>query len=121
MQNYSYSGQSIPFLATEAVVSGQPYLLGSAFGVVSNTLIPGQSGELFVTGVWRLKKDASDVKIGAKLYWDTTNKDKYLTVWEKVDANGAAVPTPPTLKLVGLAAEATAGDTILCRLNGVSV
>ncbi len=113
MKNFSYSGQSISFVATEPLVSGQMYCLGSAFGVVSNSLFPGQAGELFLTGVWELLKDTTEIKIGDKLYFD----GKTLTTYKKPD------PLPVNLKCVGMAAESkdASKSTILCRLNGVSV
>jgi predicted RecA/RadA family phage recombinase len=118
MKNFSYSGQSVSFVATEPVVSGQPYLIGSAFGVVSNSLNPGQPGELFVTGVWRLPKAAKDFGLGQKIYWDTANK--VLTGGTDIDSISLQ---PTTLKTVGYSTEISdASHTdFLCRLNGVSV
>jgi len=118
MKNFSYSGQSIPFVATEPVVSGQPYLIGSAFGVVSSSLQPGQPGELFVTGVWRLPKAAKDFGLGQRIYWDTANK--VLTGGTDIDSTN---PIPAALKLVGLSAEISdASHTdFLFRLNGVAI
>ena len=113
MKNFSYSGGSLTVTATESVKSGEPYLLGSAFGVVSNSTLPGQSFELFLTGVWHLPKDSTEVKLGDKIYWDP--KQKLLT------ANPSDNPT--SCKLVGIAAESASAEktTLLCRLNGISV
>lgn len=117
MRNFSYSGQSLSFVATEPVTSGQPYMLGSVFGVVASTLGVGQSGELFLTGVWKLPKAAKDFVIGQKVYWDSTNK----ILTGGADIDGA--PLPPHLKLVGISAEVSdATQTeFLLRLNGVSI
>lgn len=117
MKNYSFSGESISFVATEPLSSGQPYLIGSSFGVVSNSLIPGQSGELFLTGVWRLPKGPKDFLLGQKVYWDTSSK----VITGGADIDAAALPS--TLKLVGTSAEISdaSHSEFLCRLNGVSV
>jgi predicted RecA/RadA family phage recombinase len=123
MQNFRYSGQSLTFTAIEPLISGQPYLLGSAFGIVSNSLAVGQSGELFLTGGWTLPKDASDLKVGDKLYWDSSNK--LLTGKSQPDSAASAPSTtpPPPFKLVGMCAEdaLAAKTTVLCRLNGVTL
>lgn len=114
MKNFVYSGRSLTFTASEPLISGQPYILGNAFGVVSNSLKVGESGELFVEGAFRLKKDpARDLKTGQKLFWDSGKK--LLTDLEQIQNE--------KLKQVGLAAEDAPiqQEEVICRLNGVAL
>lgn len=57
------------------VVSGLAYLIGALFGVAGNTAGAGIGVPLHLRGVWELPK-ATGVNwlVGAKLYWDNTNK-----------------------------------------------
>lgn len=115
MKNYVYSGQSITFEAPEDLKSGQGYILGDIFGIVSNDLKKATKdhGELFVVGVFRLTKDASKIQIGQRVYWDTKN----------TCITGTPNPDSKITKLVGVAASnAPEGqELVMVRLNGVSL
>ncbi len=124
MRNYSYSGQSITFIAPEPLVSGQIYVLGSAVGVVANSLQKGESGELFVTGVWNLPKDlTNDIKVGEKLYLNQDNRLSNKSAPQQPDSARTTSTSTPAFKVIGIAAgdSSLESDSVLCRLNGVAI
>jgi predicted RecA/RadA family phage recombinase len=91
------------------VTSGDGLLVGSIFGVAAGDAASGATVEAALTGVFDLTKIGSQAwTVGAKVYWDDTNK------------RCTTVATDNTL--IGVAVEAVAGgagDTIgRVRLNG---
>jgi predicted RecA/RadA family phage recombinase len=75
MKNYVQRGENVTLAAPYAVASGAGALVGSLFGVASTTLGNGESGEFVTTGVFDLAKVGSQAwTVGAKIYWDDTNK-----------------------------------------------
>ena len=109
MKNYVQPGNTLTLTAPYAVTSGGGLLVGAIFGVAAGDVASGATVEAALTGVFDLTKIGSQAwTVGAKVYWDDTNK------------RCTTVATDNTL--VGVAVEAVAGgasDTIgRVRLNG---
>ena len=109
MKNYVQPGATLTLTAPYAVTSGDGLLVGSIFGVAAGDAASGATVETALTGVFDLTKIGSQAwTVGAKIYWDDTNK------------RCTTVATDNTL--IGVAVEAVAGgagDTIgRVRLNG---
>ena len=109
MKNYVQPGNTITLTAPYAVASGDGLLVGSIFGVAAGTAALGEAVEAALTGVYDLKKVASQAwAAGDKVYWDNTAKE--------------ATKTTTSNTLIGVAVVAVAGgagDTIgRVRLNG---
>lgn len=112
MTNYLGSGDPITVPAPSGgVVSGLVYLLGTLIAVAASTAAEGVLVAFKTTGEFRVPKAASQAwTVGAKVYWDDTNK---------VFTTSASGNT-----LAGVAVEAVgsgAGETIgKVRLDGVT-
>ena len=109
MKNYVQPGNTLTLTAPYAVTSGDGLLVGSIFGVASGDAALNDPVETALTGVFDLTKVGSQAwTVGAKVYWDDTNK------------RTTSVATSNTL--IGVATEAvggTASDIIgRVRLNG---
>lgn len=113
-KNYIQEGDTIPFPAPYAVASGAGALIGSVFGVSLAILAANEVGQFSLVGVWQLPKaTGAAASLGAKAYWNDTNKN----VTASASGNtliGVFVPATP--------AQTTAyasGDTLAnVRLNG---
>ena len=108
MKTYVQPGNTITLTAPYAVTSGDGLLVGSIFGIASGDAALGEPVETSLVGVFDLTKVGSQAwTVGAKVYWDDTNK------------RTTSVATSNTL--IGVATEAVAGgagDTIgRVRLN----
>lgn len=108
MKNYVQPGNTISLTAPYAVTSGDGLLVGSIFGIASGDAALSEPVETALVGVFDLTKVGSQAwTVGAKVYWDDTNK------------RTTSVATSNTL--IGVATEAVAGgagDTIgRVRLN----
>jgi predicted RecA/RadA family phage recombinase len=108
MKNYVQPGATLTLTAPYAVTSGDGLLVGSIFGVAAGDAASGAAVETALIGVFDLTKIGSQAwTVGAKVYWDDTNK------------RCTTVATDNTL--IGVAVEAVAGgagDTIgRVRLN----
>ncbi len=108
MKNYVQPGNTITLTAPYAVSSGDGLLVGSIFGVATGTAALGEAVEAALTGVYDLKKVASQAwAAGDKVYWDNTARE--------------ATKTTTSNTLIGVAMVAVAGgagDTIgRVRLN----
>ena len=76
MKNYVQPGNAITLTAPYAVSSGEGLLVGSIFGVAAGTAALGETVEAALTGVYDLKKVASQAwAAGDKVYWDNTAKE----------------------------------------------
>ena len=96
MKNYVQPGNTITLTAPYAVASGDGLLVGSIFGVAAGTAASGEPVETALTGVYDLKKVASQAwSVGDKVYWDNTAKE--------------ATKTTTSNTLIGVATEAVAG------------
>lgn len=102
MKNFVQPGNTLTLTAPYAVVSGDGLLVGAIFGIASGTAALGESVETALTGVFDITKVGAQAwTVGAKVYWDNTNK------------RCTTVSTDNTL--IGVAVEAGAsggGDTI---------
>ena len=109
MKNSVQPGNTITLTAPYAVASGDGLLVGSIFGIATGTAALGESVETALVGVFGITKIGSQAwVVGAKVYWDNTNK------------RCSTVATDNTL--IGVATEVVAGgagDTVgRVRLNG---
>ena len=96
MKNYVQPGNTITLTAPYAVASGDGLLVGSIFGVAAATAALGETVEAALTGVYDLKKVASQAwAAGDKVYWDNTAKE--------------ATKTTTSNTLIGVAVVAVAG------------
>lgn len=75
MKNFVQAGDIVTLAAPYAVSSGDGALVGSIFGVATGDIASGDDGEFKTTGVFDLLKVGSQAwTVGAKIYWDNTNK-----------------------------------------------
>ena len=75
MNNFIQDGAAIPLAAPYQRNSGEGALIGSIFGVAKNTVANGVVGEFQITGVVDIAALSTDTgALGAKVYWDNTNK-----------------------------------------------
>ena len=96
MKNFVQPGNTITLTAPYAVASGDGLLVGSIFGVASGTAALGETVEAALTGVYDLKKVASQAwAAGDNVYWDNTAKE--------------ATKTTTSNTLIGVAVVAVAG------------
>ena len=108
MKNFVQRGEIITLVAPYDVAAGAGLLVGAIFGVATSPALSGATVEAAVSGVFELPKTSAQAwTVGAKVYWDDTNK------------RCTTVATDNTL--IGVAVEAVAsgaGDTIgRVRLN----
>jgi predicted RecA/RadA family phage recombinase len=108
MKNFVQPGNTITLPAPYAVVSGDGLLVGTIFGVAAGDATIAEPVETALVGVFDITKVGSQAwTVGAKVYWDDTNK------------RTTNVATSNTL--IGVAVEAVAGgagDTVgRVRLN----
>lgn len=110
MKNHVQPGNTLTLPAPAGgITSGAGALIGSIFGIAAKDAAAGELVAFCVTEVWTLPKAAGAVTVGAKLYWDATNK--------------VVTTTASGNTLIGAATEAAlAGDAVATvRLNGVTV
>lgn len=79
MDNFVQKGDVLTLAAPYDRSSGQGALIGTyLFGVAQKDVLSGADGEFLMNGVVDLTKVGSQAwTVGAKIYWDDTNK--YLT------------------------------------------
>ena len=106
MKNYIQEGDRIALAAPYAVSSGGGALIGAVFGVAVTDLANAEVGTFALEGVFTLPKATGAATLGAKAYWDNTNK------------NVTATSTSNTLVGVFVAAYASGDTTANVRLNG---
>ena len=69
------TGRNITVAAPYNVTSGDGCLVGSLFGIASNTVLSGAQVPIDTGGVYAIKKTAAQTFAqGAKVYWDNTAK-----------------------------------------------
>lgn len=109
MKTYVQDGERITVAAPYALSSGGGALVGSLFGVAIADAENGATVVLQTTGVVSINKIGSQAwTVGAKVYWDDTNK-RTTTVSTSNTLIGVAVAA------VGSGATETTGTV---RLNG---
>lgn len=106
MKNYIQEGDRIALAAPYAVSSGGGALIGAVFGVAVTDLANAEVGTFVLDGVFTLPKATGAATLGAKAYWDNTNKNITATVGSN------------TLVGVFVAAYASGDTTANVRLNG---
>ena len=74
MRNYVQDGVAVTVPAPYDLASGGGALVGSMFGVAQYAVLSGVDVPLVTRGVFDLPKATGAVTVGAKLYWDNTNK-----------------------------------------------
>lgn len=75
MKNYIAPGNVQPFVAGAAIAAGEPVLIGTLVGIATAALANGESGLANIGGVYSVAKaDSQAWAVGAKVYWDNTNK-----------------------------------------------
>jgi predicted RecA/RadA family phage recombinase len=105
--NYIQPGDTLELAAPYDRTTGQGALVGSIFGVALGTVASGASGRFATRGVWTLPKTSAQAwTVGAKIYWDDTNK--------RCDTTASG----NTLIGVAVAAAANPSSTGTVRLNG---
>lgn len=109
MENFIQPGRVVTVAAPYDVTAGKGLLVGSLFGVAAYDALSGANVEAVTDGIFDMLKVGSQAwSLGAKVYWDDTNK--YITT------------TSNSNTLVGVAVVAVgsgAGETTgRVRLNG---
>lgn len=75
MKNYVQPGVNLTLAAPYDRVAGTGVLIGAIFGVALNDVASGEPGVFVTDGVFDLAKAGSQAwTVGAKVYWDDTNK-----------------------------------------------
>ena len=110
MKNYISEGDVLTMIAPSGgVVSGQPYLIGSAFGIAAAAAAQGEEFEMLTEGVFDVTKAGSQAWTqGAAVFWDNTARN-FTTTASGNTRVGVAV------RAVGNGAGETTGRV---RLNG---
>lgn len=80
MKNSIQEGEVLALAAPYAVASGGGALIGAIFGVAVTALANGETGSFQLEGVYTLPKATGAATLGAKAYWDNTNKNVTATV-----------------------------------------
>lgn len=75
MKNFVQSGDTLTLAAPYDVASGAGLLVGAIFAVAQTSAVSGAEVEAKRKGVFTLPALSTDTaSVGAKLYWDNTNK-----------------------------------------------
>ena len=91
MKNFVQPGNTITLTAPYAVASGDGLLVGSIFGIAAGDAALAEPVETALVGVFDITKVGSQAwTVGAKVYWDDTNK-RCTTVATDNTLIGAAV------------------------------
>lgn len=107
MKNFIQAGEHLTVAAPYDVSSGGGALVGSLFGVAAADAVSGADVVLCTEGVYALAKTSAQAwTLGAKVYWDNTDKVCTTTA------------TSNTLIGVAVAAAANPSSTGTVRLNG---
>jgi predicted RecA/RadA family phage recombinase len=107
MKNFVQPGLSVLLPMPYDRTSGQGVLVGALFGVVAVDALTGVSAEVAVNGVFDITKEAPLViAVGARVFWDNTNKRVTTTATGNVAIGHAVV------------AAASADTTARVRLSG---
>lgn len=76
MKNFIKSGQTKTFTADADYSSGDVVVVGEFIGINAYDVVTGEQGEMALTGVYELAKEAALViNDGDQVYWDTTAKE----------------------------------------------
>ena len=107
MKNFVGRGENITLTAPYAVPSGGGFLVGSLFAVASEAAANAATVVGVVKGEFSLTKNTGEAwTVGAKIYWDNTNK--------------RCTTTSTSNTLIGVAiAAALSADTVGTVLLGI--
>ncbi len=84
-------GNAIDVTLAADVVVGEVMVMGELVGVANNTGLTGEVVAMKISGVWEMKaKDADEVTVGAKVYWDADEDELTTTATDNTQA-GLAV------------------------------
>lgn len=90
MKNFVQPGLSVPLPMPYDRTSGQGVLVGALFGVVAVDALTGVTAEVAVSGVFDITKEAPLViAVGARVFWDNTNKRVTTTAAGIIDRFGS--------------------------------
>lgn len=79
-KNFIQNGDTIDFIAAQAIKSGEVVVLGSLIAIAVTDIENQATGTGIVNGVWRVKAKQSDnITQGAVLYWDVAQKEATTT------------------------------------------
>lgn len=110
MRNYVQSGDTLPFTAPYALLSGDGLQVGTLFAVAANAAANAAQVEGKLTGVFDITALSTDTgAVGTKVYWDNTNRRVTVTAGSNMFIGALA------------GAKANGEATARVRLNGVSV
>lgn len=110
MKNFVQPGNALSFAAPYAVASGDGMLIGSLFAIASSAAANGAAVEGSLTGVFDVTALSSDTfAVGAKVYWDNTNKRCTSTA-----AGNSLIGAATAVKVAST-------TTVRVRLDGTSV
>jgi predicted RecA/RadA family phage recombinase len=108
MKNFVQKGDVLTLAPGAAVASGVGYLFGSAlFGVATNDVANGASGEFITQGVVEIAKtSALAISVGDRLYWDPAAKvvNKTSAAQQQVGVAVAVAGNPSATVLMKLGA-----------------
>lgn len=111
MRNYIQPGDVLTLVVPQGgVVSGQPIIVGSIFGIAAHDALEHAEVEAQVVGVFELPKGSEQIDQGDPVFWD--------------DGNGVITGTGTAgFYLVGVATEGAPTDAavVRVRLSGVPV
>lgn len=106
MKNFVQKGATLTLTPSAAVASGVGFLFGaSLFGVATNDVANGASGEFITEGVVELgKTSALAIAVGDRLFWDPAAKvvNKTATAQQCVGIAVSAAANPSATVLVKL-------------------
>lgn len=75
MKNFIQKGDVLTLTPSAAVASGVGFLFGTLFGVATTDTAINAPGEFRVRGVVEIgKTSALAIAVGARVFWDATNK-----------------------------------------------
>ncbi|MFN3275451.1 MAG: DUF2190 family protein [Paracoccus sp. (in: a-proteobacteria)] len=96
MKNYIQPGEHLTLTMAAAVTSGAGVLVGAIFGVAQSHAAENQQTVLVRRGVFELPKTAAQAwTVGAKIYWNDTDKVCTTAPEEDDILIGAAVEAAP--------------------------
>ncbi len=117
MRNYVQPGETVTLLAPANLASGEPFAVGSIFGVAACAAESGAEVEAKRTGVFDLPKTTGEAwTVGARLYWDgatkklTTTEEENLFVGAALAAAGESATTGRVLLAATIAPVPTEAD-----------
>ncbi len=97
---FIHDGKAVDFLSETAVPAGTVVVVGDLLGITKLDLEPNRLGALHVVGVFDVVKDAVEIPLGTKLYWDETAKKAVTTVGTNKPLGIAVLPAEVDAPLV---------------------